>query len=279
MISFSILKRTIFILFSFFFALTIFGQENEKNLKFTVNGVNFEMVFVEGGSFVMGCSSEQSTCYGDEKHTHTVTLTDFYIGKNQVTQKLWFAVTGYSILFQKNFLKLQSLAGEGDEYPMYYINYGETMEFISKLNKLVSKQLPKGYKFTLPTEAQWEYAARGGNKSENFEYSGSNNIDEIAWYDNNSSKKTHKTGTKIANELEINDMSGNVFEWCLDWYNDLYYFNSPSANPKGPEIGTGRVLRGGSWNCKPQQCRVSFRHCTSPSNRSFDVGFRLVLEK
>ena len=237
------------------------------------------MIFIEGGSFVMGCTSEQSTCFGDEKPAHTVELPDFYMGKHQVTQKLWVAVMGYTIRFQKNFLKIESLNGEGDEYPMYLINYGECVEYCNKLNKLLSKQLPNGYKFTLPTEAQWEYAARGGNRSEGNQFSGSNSMDEVAWFVENSNRKTHKVGTKKANELGIFDFSGNVSEWCRDWYNDLYYTNSPSVNPKGPNSGTCRVLRGGSWNGKAVQCRNSFRHCTSPSNRSSDVGFRLVLER
>ena len=270
-------KVSFSILGLFFLFFTVFGQEKEKILTFKVKEVTFEMIFVEGGSFVMGCTSEQSGCFGDEKHTHTVELSDYYIGKQQVTQKLWAAVMGYSIHFQANFLKIKSLNGEGEEHSMYYVNYGECVDFCTKLNTLLSKQLPKGAKFTIPTEAQWEYAARGGNKSEGFMYSGSNNIDEVAWYESNSNGNTHKTCRKKENELGIFDMCGNVYEWCQDWYNDLYYFNSPSVNPKGPDTGSGRVLRGGSWNCKPQQCRVSFRHCTSPSNRSFDVGFRVVL--
>jgi formylglycine-generating enzyme required for sulfatase activity len=140
---------------------------------------------------------------------------------------------------------------------------------------LLTKQLPKGYKFGLPTESQWEYAARGGNKSQ-----GNTNItdiNEIAWYTDNSGGKTHKVGMKAPNELGIFDMNGNVFEWCRDWYYESYYESSPIINPKGPESGKGRVLRGGSWNCKSQYCRITFRHCTSPSNRSYDVGFRLVL--
>jgi len=272
-------KVSFFILGFFFLSFTVFGQESEKNLTFIVNGVSFEMIFVEGGSFVMGCTSEQSGCFGDEKHTHTVELSEYYIGKHQVTQKLWYAVMGYSIRFQISFLKVQSLNGAGDEYPMYYVNYGECVDFCAKLNKLLSKQLPKGCKFTIPTEAQWEYAARGGNKSAGFLYSGSSDINEVAWYEDNSNENTHRTGRKNENELGIFDMSGNVYEWCQDWYNDLYYYNSPSVNPKGPDTGAGRVLRGGSWKCKPQHCRVSFRHCTSPSNRSYDVGFRLVLKK
>jgi len=277
MTCFTNIKIKIFIIHAFFLSFTIYGQENERNITFKVNGATFEMIFVEGGSFVMGCTSEQSSCFGDEKPAHTVELSPYYIGKHQVTQKLWYAVTGFSINFQKNFLKIELLNGEGCDYPMYYINYGECVEFCSKLNKLLAKQIPKGYKFSLPTEAQWEYAARGGNKSKGYEYSGSSNIDDVAWYEDNCNRKTHKVGAKIENELGIFDMSGNIQEWCKDWYNDLYYLNTPSANPKGPDSGSCRVLRGGSWYCKQQHCRVAFRHCTSPSNRSCDVGLRVVL--
>jgi formylglycine-generating enzyme required for sulfatase activity len=160
---------------------------------------------------------------------------------------------------------------------MYFVNYGECLEFCSKLNKLLSNQLPKGFSFGLPTEAQWEYAARGGKNSSGYEFSGSNNIDEVAWYDENSSKMTRKAGLKKENEIGIFDMSGNIFEWCLDWYNDSYYSISPIIHPTGVNSGFCRVLRGGSWNCKAAHCRLSFRHCTSPSNRSFDVGFRIIL--
>jgi formylglycine-generating enzyme required for sulfatase activity len=237
------------------------------------------MIFLYGGTFEMGCTSEQNNCFGDEKPVHTVVLPDFYIGKFQVTQKLWHVVMGRSIRMQLYLVNSKSLNGEGSEYPMYYVNYSECEEFCSTLNQLLSKQLPKGYKFTLPTEAQWEFAARGGNKSTRNMYFGGNSIDEVAWYEENSNGRAHLVGKKDKNELGIYDMSGNVMEWCRDWYYDFYYENSPSENPKGPDKGTGRVLRGGGWNSKSQHCRVSFRHCTSPSNRSYDVGFRLALVK
>jgi formylglycine-generating enzyme required for sulfatase activity len=271
------IKRFVLLLFAVIFSVAVFGQENEKNLTFTAKNINFEMVFVEGGTFTMGCTSEQNFCFGDEKAVHTVELKDYYIGKYQVTQKIWHEVMGRSIRLQLYMINGKTLNGEGNDFPVYYVNYAECEEFCSQLNKLFSKQLPKGYKFCLPTEAQWEYAARGGNQSRSYCYSGSTNIDEIGWYADNSGSTTHKIGMRKPNELGIFDMSGNVFEWCRDWYNDLYYFNSPSINPTGPDTGRGRVLRGGSWICKLEYCRVSFRHCTSPSNRSFDVGVRLAL--
>jgi formylglycine-generating enzyme required for sulfatase activity len=225
----------------------------------------------------MGCTSEQVFCFGDERPVHTVELSDFYLGKFEVSQKFWKAIMGRSIHMQLYLIKGKSLNGEGDNYPMYYVSYAECEEFCITLNQLLSKHLPKGYKFCLPTEAQWEYAARNGKKYQSSIYSGGSNIDDIGWYADNSDNKTHKIGMKAPNELGIFDMCGNVQEWCQDWYYDFYYENSVDINPKGPESGKGRVVRGGGWNSKPQYCRVSFRHCTSPSNRSFDVGFRLAL--
>jgi formylglycine-generating enzyme required for sulfatase activity len=271
--------NTLLTFFTIFFFLSLCGQENDSNLSFTVKNITFEMIYVEGGTFEMGCSSEQSNCFGDEKPVHIVELSDFYIGKLQVTQQLWYAVMGRSLRMQCYLVNTKSLNGEGNEYPMYFVNYSECEEFCNTLNQLFAKQLPKGYSFCLPTEAQWEFAARGGNKSQSYLYSGNSNIDETGWYELNSNAKAHIVGMKEKNELGIYDMSGNVMEWCRDWYFDFYYENSPLENPKGPDKGKGRVLRGGGWNSKPHHCRVSFRHCTSPSNRSNDVGFRLALVK
>jgi formylglycine-generating enzyme required for sulfatase activity len=249
-----------------------------KNLTFTANGVSFEMIFVEGGTFVMGCTSEQSDCSADEKPTHSVTLSDYYMGKYQVTQKLWQAVMGTNVRQQRDLANTSwPLRGEGSDYPMYYISYNECEEFCSKLNKLLANQLPEGYKFRLPTEAQWEYAARGGKKSKGYKYSGGDYIGEVAWYDSNSGEKTHEVGMKDKNELGIYDMSGNVWEWCQDWFDANYYSNSPSTNPKGPGSGSGRVLRGGSWYLNAQYCRVSFRNCLTPDYRDLNYGFRLSL--
>jgi formylglycine-generating enzyme required for sulfatase activity len=266
-----------FTLFVSFFTSVIFGQNNEQNLSFTVNGIAFEMIFVEGGTFEMGCTSEQVFCFGDERPVHIVELSDFYLGKFEVSQKFWKAIMNRSIHMQLYLINGKSLNGEGDDYPIYYVNYVECEEFCMKLNQLLSKQLPKGYAFSLPTEAQWEYAARGGAMNQDSIHSNISNINETNWYADNSNGRAHKTGMKAPNKLGIFDMCGNVMEWCKDWYYDFYYEDSPSVNPKGPESGKGRVLRGGGWNSKSQYCRVSFRHCTSPSNRSFDVGFRLAL--
>ena len=246
-----------------------------KNLTFTVNGVSFEMIFVKSGMFLMGCTGEQSNCSSDEKPSHSVSLSSYYIGKFTVTQKLWRAVMGTTIRQQRNLANSNSLYGEGDDYPMYYINYIECEEFCANLNKLLSSQLPEGYKFCLPTEAQWEYAARGGKNSKGYKYSGSDYINDVAWYDGNSGEKTHEVGMKNKNELGIFDMSGNVWEWCHDWKGD--YSISSKSNPKGSSYSSYRVLRGGSWRLNARLCCVYSRAGDIPGFRSYACGFRLAL--
>ena len=159
--------------------------------------------------------------------------------------------------------------GVGSDYPMYYVNWEEAQEFCKKLSQLTGKT------YVLPTEAQWEYAARGGVKSRGYKYSGSNTIGNVAWYSDNSSSSTHPVATKQPNELGLYDMSGNVWEWCSDWYGS--YSSESQSNPTGPSTGSNRVLRGGSWCNSARNCRVSFRNYSYPSNRSFNDGFRFVL--
>jgi formylglycine-generating enzyme required for sulfatase activity len=243
-----------------------------KNIVFTVNGVEFEMIFVDGGTFIMGCTPEQKGCGKEEKPTHSVSLSDFYMGKYEVTQKLWHAVMGVNIRHLSNLLK-KDVRGEGDDYPMYYVRYSDCEEFCGKLNRLLSNELPDGYRFSIPTEAQWEYAARGGKNSRSNKYSGSNNIDEVSWYSKNSGNKTREVGLKRSNELDIYDMSGNVWEWCQDWGGN--YGKKPQTNPKGPNKGSYRVIRGGSSTCDSEYGRVSCRRFFAPSNH--DYGLRLVL--
>lgn len=226
---------------------------------FTVNGVDFTVVAVEGGTFTMGATSEQgSDAYDGEKPTHQVTLSDFYIGKYEVTQELWKAVMGSNPSYFT-----------GTNLPVEYVSWVDCQSFITKLNELTGKT------FRLPTEAEWEYAARGGKKSKGYKYSGSNTIDNVAWYTSISSSKTHEVGTKSPNELGIYDMSGNVWEWCSDWYGS--YSSSSQTDPTGPTSGSARVLRGGSWGNYARYCRVSLRDSTAPSSRGSDCGFRLVL--
>ncbi len=202
-----------------------------------------------------------------------VTLSDYYIGKFEVTQGLWEKVMGTNISQQRDKGdSSQSLNGVGSDYPMYYVNWEEAQEFCMKLSQLT------GRKYALPTEAQWEYAARGGVKSKGYKYSGSNDIDNVAWYGQYHSESKFSTlpvGTKQANELGIYDMSGNVWEWCSDWYDS--YSSNAQTDPTGPETGFLRVVRGGSWFSYAGYCRVSYRHGSYPGTRFSFSGFRVVL--
>jgi formylglycine-generating enzyme required for sulfatase activity len=255
-----------------------FSSKNSRSFK--IDNLDFEMVFVEGGTFTMGCTSNPDDCLYNEEPTHSVTLSDFYMGKFEVTQQLWTKVMGTTLQQQSDLnIANYGIYGEGDYYPMYYINYKDCEEFCEKLNGLLSKQLPEGYKFSLPTEAQWEYAARGGKKSKGYTYSGDDNIKKVAWFEENSKGRTHEIGTKKKNELGIYDMSGNLWEWCKDYFHADYYSNSPSVNPTGPAIGNMRVVRGGSWQSIAQACRVSCCSISPPNERAPNFGFRLALVK
>ena len=227
---------------------------------FTVNGVSFEMVKVEGGTFTMGATAEQTGVFGDEKPTHQVTLPSYYIGKTEVTQELWQAVMGSN---PSNFT--------GTNLPVEKVSWDDCKTFIAKLNALTGKN------FRLPTEAEWEFAARGGNKSRGYKYCGSNTLSDVAWYVDNSDNKTHPVAAKTPNELGIYDMSGNVLEWCNDWYSSSYYTSESQTNPTGPDSGSSRVRRGGSWNYSEHTCRVSYRGDTTPSFRYNYLGLRLCL--
>ncbi|MDY4585202.1 MAG: SUMF1/EgtB/PvdO family nonheme iron enzyme [Candidatus Onthomorpha sp.] len=245
-------------------------QQQEKQEKqtlasdvetFIVNGVEFKMIKVEGGTFRMGATSEQSNdAYDDEKPVHSVTLSDYYIGETEVTQELWEAVMGSN----------PSEFTGNDQRPVENVSWNDCQEFIKKLNQLTGKE------FRLPTEAEWEYAARGGKYSRGYKYSGSNDADKVAWYYGNSGDETHPVKTKKANELGLYDMSGNVWEWCNDWDDDHYYRNSPQTNPTGPSRGEYRVLRGGSWNRGYRSVRVSNRNINSPDFGSLTDGLRLA---
>jgi formylglycine-generating enzyme required for sulfatase activity len=227
---------------------------------FTQNGFPaIEMVFVEGGTFTMGCTSEQGDdCDDDERPAHQVTLSDFYIGKYEVTQAEWKAIMGNN----------PSGFSGCDSCPVERVSWDDVQEFIRKLNAKTGKN------YRLPTEAEWEYAARGGKHSKGYKYSGSNSIENVAWYYGNSGKKTHPVGTKQANELGIYDMSGNVYEWCQDWYGG--YSKGSQTNPAGASSGSDRVLRGGSWYLNPRYVRVSNRLYFTPAYRYINLGFRLA---
>ncbi len=225
------------------------------------NGITIDMVKVEAGTFMMGATSEMQNPWDDEKPVREVILTnDYYIGKYEVTQSLWQAVMGTNPSYFK-----------GDNLPVEQVSWDNCLEFISKLNSLT------GRKFRLPTEAEWEYAARGGKKSRGYQYSGSFNISDVAWYNGNSGNKIHPIGMKQANELGVYDMSGNVNEWCQDWYGS--YVSSSQTNPLGANSGSFRVCRGGSWYFGTVNCRSSFRSRGNPDTRSRYLGFRLVLSE
>ena len=218
------------------------------------------MVYVQGGTFMMGATAEQgSDAWDSEKPAHQVTLSSFSIGRYEVTQEEWQTVMGSNPSEFK-----------GSRKPVEQVSWNDCKSFISKLNSITGKN------FRLPTEAEWEFASRGGIKSQGYKYSGSNNLNSVAWYNDNSGNTTHDVGQKSPNELGIYDMSGNVWEWCQDWYDINYYSSSPQTNPTGPSSGSRRVVRGGSWNFIARSCRVSGRDGSSPGSRGGGLGFRLA---
>ena len=235
---------------------------NSDNISIPVkDGISIDMVRVEAGTFTMGATPEMENPFGDEKPTHQVTLTnDYYIGKYEVTQALWQAVMDNNPSWFK-----------GDDLPIELVSWYDCQEFISKLNSITGKT------FRLPTEAEWEYAARGGKKSRGYQYSGSSNISDVAWYTDNSGSKTHAVGSKQANELGIYDMTGNVWEWCQDWYDN--YSSSLQVNPTSANSGSYRVVRGGSWSRIASFCRSSCRSGGAPDRRYGYLGLRLVLSE
>ncbi|MBE6325731.1 MAG: hypothetical protein E7077_01520 [Bacteroidales bacterium] len=236
-------------------------QKKEDTLSFTVGGVSFKMIRIEHGTFMMGATPEMEEHYYDEEPVHEVTISkDYYIGETQVTQELWQAVMGNNPSYFK-----------GNNNPVENISCFDCWKFIWKLNELTGKH------FRLPTEAEWEYAARGGNKSRHTQYSGSDDIDYVAWYWDNSGRQTHPVAKKSPNELGLYDMSGNVWEWCDDLYGAGYYAKSPSVDPPGSSSGSDRVLRGGSWGCYPGNSRSSRRYRKTPEYRHYCYGFRLAL--
>ena len=236
------------------------SDSTPKIKTFYANGVSFDMVEVEGGTFRMGATSEQGSDYDFYKPipVHSVTLSSYYIGKIEVTQALWRAVMGNNPSWFK-----------GDNLPVECVSWYDCQKFIRKLNALT------GQHFRLPTEAEWKFACRGGNNSLGYKYSGSDNIDNVAWYTDNSGYTSYPVATKSPNELGIYDMSGNVWEWCSDWYGD--YTSGALTNPKGPESGSDRVIRGGYWNNDARCCRSTNRFDNAPSNRYEFLGLRLAL--
>jgi len=226
---------------------------------FTVGNVSFNMIRVDGGTFMMGATCEQGDdVFDSESPVHQVTLSPYYIGETEVTQALWEAVMG------SNPSKFK-----GSNRPVEQVSWDDCQEFILKLKQKT------GRKFRLPTEAEWEYAARGGKKSKGYKYSGSENIDDVAWYKDNSNDQTHDVKTKKANELGLYDMIGNVPEWVQDWYGD--YPSSAQTNPTGPSSGFARVCRGGLFLFLASGCRVSWRIMYPSYARPLFNGLRLAL--
>ena len=231
------------------------------NRQAELNKLINNMVYVSGGTFTMGATSEQgSDALKNEEPTHSVTLSSFYLCKYEVTQALWRAVMGNNPSRFK-----------GNSLPVEQVSWNDCQTFISRLNNLTGKN------FRLPTEAEWEYAARGGNRSRGYKYSGSNALSDVAWYEDNSGDKTHPVGSKSPNELGLYDMSGNVWEWCSDWYGT--YSSSSQTNPTGASRGSNRVRRGGGWGNDASYCRSSFRIYDAPDDRYYFLGLRLALSQ
>ena len=235
-----------------------------KGNKITIpvnGGLCIEMIRVEAGTFTMGATPGIKESWDCEKQTHQVTLTnDYYIGKYEVTQALWKAVMGNNPSYFK-----------GDNLPVENVSWNDCQKFISKLNSMTGKT------FRLPTEAEWEYAARGGNKSRGYQYSGSNNLSDVAWHTDNSGSGTHAVGSKQANELGIYDMTGNVYEWCQDRYGS--YSSLQQTDPTGATSGSYRINRGGGWRSIARKCRSSYRDFNSSGFCYNCLGVRLVLSE
>jgi len=225
----------------------------------TVNIPVIEMISVQGGTFTMGCTKEQGRdCSDDERPSHRVTLSNFSIGKYPVTQAQWVAVMGSNPSHFKGNSKL----------PIENVSWSDIQTFITRLNSIT------GRNYRLPTEAEWEYAARGGVRSRGYKYAGSNNTNKVAWNNSNSTLKTQPVGGKVPNELGIYDMSGNVWEWVNDRYGN--YTAGEKTNPSGFAMSSNRVIRGGSWNRDARNCRVSIRNHYTPIDGSISIGFRLA---
>ncbi len=237
-------------------------KSESKDETIIIKGVPFTMVFVGGGTFMMGAKPNQwdDEPDDDEMPEHPVTLDDYHIGQTPVTQELWEVVMDYN-----------PSSSEGKRCPVDNVSWDDCQEFICELNKLT------GRRFRIPTEAEWEFAARGGNKSRGYRYAGSNNCGNSAWYEENANLMSHDVSMKLPNELGIYDMSGNVLEWCYDGYDEDYYRYSPQFNPKGASNSSLRVVRGGGWDDDAFGCRVTHRDHVSQNSSSGGVGLRLAL--
>ncbi len=233
----------------------------KQNGTFNVNGVTFKVVNVSGGTFKMGSNtSSDPLAQESESPAHVVTISGYYIGESEVTQELWETVMGSN-----------PSTVQGKKLPVESVSWDDCQEFLAKLNSLT------GLWFRLPTEAEWEFAARGGLKSHDYTYSGSNTINDVAWYGDNSGGVPHEVMSKQPNELGIYDMSGNVWEWCSDWYGPTYYSQESGTEPTGPESGSKKVQRGGRFNGGAVESRVTRRNSLEPHYETRTVGLRIAL--
>ncbi len=228
------------------------------------------LVQVKGGSFMMGAqhTDDHSDNYDveaqeNENPVHQVTLSDYFIGQFEITQRQWRTIMGYELVWQEQY-------GRGDDYPAYNVSWAAANAFVDQLSAMTNLN------FQLPSEAQWEYAARGGNKSQHYRYSGSDNVDMVAWHKDNSDGTLHPVGGKQANELRLYDMSGSLWEWCMDTYKP--YSNTPQMNPIA-ESGNKYVLRGGAWTYFPTYCRITCRDSFAGNAASISVGFRVAMSQ
>ena len=257
------------------YLLISFWDDAPDTQTFTVNGVTFTMVTIEGGSFFMGAHRGDADASDREFPAHRVAVSSFLIGQTEVTQELWVALMGANPSTWNGRVPDVDY-GTNLQRPVESVSWNDCQTFITKLNALT------GWNFRLPTEAEWEFAARGGNKSKGYKYAGSSDIDEVAWYAlvwgteyESYGLGPQSVATKKANEQGLYDMSGNVNEWVQDWYGS--YGLAPRNNPTGPTTGTHRLCRGGNWHNGAWDCRVSYRDPLTPTFASPQIGLRLAL--
>ena len=250
--------------------------KNEAGVWETEFEYGIKMVYVEGGEFTMGSPDSEKEAFDNEKPQHRVWIDSFWINKFQVRFREFDVYCKETLNYKRGLIVKKHYPYDNrwgrNWMPVINVNWYDAVNFTKWLSEKI------GLNFRLPTEAEWEYAARGGRLAKGYQYSGSNNANDVGWYKSNSGSKTHPVGLKKPNELGIYDMSGNVLEWCSDWYSGEYYLESPYSNPQGPLLGAYRICRGGSWNNDAIYLRCAFRYLGDPSSRDNNLGFRLVLD-